>query len=414
MTQRMVSPQAFVQSIKAKRIYLGGFSGEPTAVIEALVRHPIQGNDARITSVLIPGINRQDVAAAVPEGRVESYFVTPALRTAFAAGCVSFRPMHYTAIYQDLSQRRDIELAILRVSPPRAGRVSLGLAHDFGQAMITAGVPIAGMVDAATPYVMDGTTLAVNDLVALIDGSSQQVSLLPDPLRPDLAEIARLTAGLVANGCVVQTGLGSAPNAILAALREHKNLQLHGGMVTDAGLALIDSGAVMLVTTGAAVCSADWITRLADEPRVRFRPVDVTHGAATLAAIPNLVAINSALEVDLFGQANGEMLAGRQVSGHGGLADFVRGGRLSPNGRSIIVLSSTGDRGQVSRIVPTLPAGTPVAVTRGDIDCVVTEFGVAEVRDTDIDVRAARLIGIAAPAFRASLANAWDCMRRAM
>ena len=185
-------------------------------------------------------------------------------------------------------------------------------------------------------------------------------------------------------------------------------------MLTDAGLALLEAGVVTDITTGAAIVSPAWTRALATEPREHFRPVGVTHSARQLAEIANLTSINSAVEVDLLGQAHGEMIAGRQISGHGGVADFVRGTRLAAGGRSIIVLAATGQRGTVSRIVPALAAGTPVAITRGDIDHVVTEFGAADVRDTDIDTRAARLIAIAAPAFRDGLSNAWDALRRRM
>jgi acyl-CoA hydrolase len=153
---------------------------------------------------------------------------------------------------------------------------------------------------------------------------------------------------------------------------------------------------------------------LAQEPRVAFRPVSITHDVRRIAAIPRFVSINSAVEVDLMGQANGEMIGGRQISGQGGSADYVRGARLSEGGRSILVLQATGDRGRVSRIVPALVRGTPGAIGRGDVDLVVTEFGAADVRDTDIDTRAERLIAIAAPAFRDELSNAWDVLRRAM
>lgn len=408
---RMQSPDQFAASLGADRIFLGGFTGEPTAVIDALRRRPRLGAHVRITSVFIPGVNVVDVAAIAPTGRFETYFVSGPLREAFEAGRVDYRPMHYSAIYADMSARRDFDLAILRTSPPREGRVSLGLAHDFGPALLTAGVPIAAMIDPNTPFVPDGQTIALDRLVALIDGPSAMPTMPPEPIRPAMAEIARRTAALVRDGDCVQTGLGSAPNGVLSALTAHKRLRLFGGMLTDAGLALLDAGAALSVTTGAAVVGAGWAKRLAGETRVRFRPVCETHYASALAAVPSLVAINSALEIDLFGQVNGEVLAGRQISGHGGVADYVRGARLSPGGRSVIVIAATSGGGKISRIVATHPPGTPVSITRADIDHVVTEFGTASIRDTDIDTRAARLIAIAAPHARPMLSAAWDDLR---
>lgn len=408
------SVEHFLASMGARRLWLAGFTGEPTAVIEGLLRAPVRGADASVTGVFIPGVNTIDIAGTVPDGRIETFFVTGALRTAFASGRVRFRPMHYSAIYREMSGRRDIDLAIARVSPPVHGRVSLGLAHDMTPALLAAGVAVAGMVDPATPYVPDGVTIPLDRLTALIDGPSPALSLPAEPLKPEHAAMARHIAALVRDGDSVQTGLGSAPNAILSALASHRRLKLFGGMLTDAGLALLDHGAVDGITTGAAIVGPQWTARLARETRVRFRPVSDTHAATALAQVPCLVSVNSALEVDLLGQANGEMLAGRQISGHGGVADYVRGARLSPGGRSILVLPATGDRGRVSRIVPSIAAGTPVAITRGDIDHVVTEFGTADIRDTDIDTRAERLIAIAAPGHRDALSNAWAALRRAM
>lgn len=414
MLRALERPDRFVAQLKARRIYLAGFTAEPTAIIGALVAQPLRGDDVRLTGVVIPGVNRIDLAKVAPEGRIESAFVTPALRTAFERGRVDFRPLHYSALYRDFAQRRDIDVGIVRVSPPKNGVVSLGLTHDFTSALVAAGTPLVGMIDPGTPFVVDGVTIALARFASLVDGPSPALALPPDPLRPDLDVIAAHVAALVRDGDTIQIGLGAAPNAVLRALSSHKQLRLYGGMASDAALDLLDCGALDHVTTGAAIVGEVWRQRLASEPRVRFRPVDETHGARALADVARLVSINSALEVDLFGQVNSEMLAGQQITGHGGAADYARAARISEGGRSIITLSATGNRGQVSRIVPVFEAGTPVSITRGDIDLVVTEYGVADLRDTDIDTRAARLIAISAPAYRDSLADAWARRRRAM
>ena len=168
---------------------------------------------------------------------------------------------------------------------------------------------------------------------------------------------------------------------------------------------------------GTMVCTAalgsarvyDWAGRC---PELRFAPVSYTHDIRVLGQIDNFVAINSVLSVDLSGQANAEMLDGRQVSGTGGLLDFVRGARLSKGGRSILALPSTAGGGRSSRIVPRLGAGDVVSCPRADADIVVTEHGVARLRDKSIDERAEALIAIADPAFRRDLAEEWEALRR--
>jgi acyl-CoA hydrolase len=299
------------------------------------------------------------------------------------------------------------------VSPPRDGRVSLGLAHDFAPAAIAAGAEVVGVADPAIPFVPDGVTQPLSRLSALVDGPSPLPDL-PDaePSAP-FAALARHAAALVRDGDTVQCGIGPAAAAVLRMLSSHRRLGLHAGLLADAGLDLLRDGAALRATAGVWLGSAARVPELAEERRIAWRPVGLTHDVLALAAIPCFVAVNGAVEVDLFGQTNSEVIGGRQVSGHGGAADFARGARRSPGGRSLVVLLSTGSGG-VSRIVSALPRAAPVAVTRADADYVVTEHGVAELRHADLDTRAERLIAIAAPEHRERLANEWDAIRRAM
>jgi acyl-CoA hydrolase len=220
--------------------------------------------------------------------------------------------------------------------------------------------------------------------------------------------IGARVAALIEDGDTVQVGIGKLPAAVLAALHGHKNLELHGGMVTDEVVDLRAAGALgrMVCCTALGSRVYDWSATAND---LRFAPVSHTHDVRVIAQIERFVAINSVLAVDLFGQADAEMLAGRQVSGTGGLMDFVRGARLARRGRSILALPSTA--GGASRIVPRLDDNHVVSVPRADADIVVTEHGVAHLRDRSLDERAAALIAVAEPAARDALANAWDALR---
>ena len=199
--------------------------------------------------------------------------------------------------------------------------------------------------------------------------------------------------------------------AALAALEGRRGLKIHSGMVTDPLLSVLDAGSVDEVVTGLALGTRPLFERCASDRRIRFEAASYTHDIRTLAAIPRLVAVNSALDVDLFGQANAEFIAGRQVSGIGGLTDFLRGARLSEGGAPIVALNATA-KGR-SRIVPRL-APNAVSVPRADMGVVVTEHGHADLRGLDLDARAQALTAIAAPEHRDALANAWDEMRRGM
>jgi len=191
--------------------------------------------------------------------------------------------------------------------------------------------------------------------------------------------------------------------------------------VTDEVADLVDAGALngsrKSIDTNYIICGAamgtsrvfEWTANRGD---VQFRGADYTHNVPVVAQIDNFVSINSTLEVDLTGQANSETVGGRQISGTGGLVDFVRGARMAKNGRSILALSATAAKGTISRIVPALGSGAVVSCPRADIDFVVTEYGAARLKDKSIDERAEALIAIAAPNFQAELAQAWREQRR--
>jgi acyl-CoA hydrolase len=408
----MLSPHAFLASLRpGLRIFVAGCAGEPLALLDAAAARPGALRGSRFVQAPIAGVNRRDLSLLAP---LEALFMTPELRPGLAARRVQYRPLHYSDCVPFLRDEARCDMAWFRCSAPRAGRVSLALAHDLVPALAAGGAALVGVVDPALPFVADGVELPVAQLHALVDGPSASPELVPEQHAAGLGALGAQAAALVRDGDTLQAGIGSAVNAALLAMRGHRGLTLHAGMVGDAAVALLEQGVVRHATTGVALGSAALYARIGEVPRLAFRAVDHTHGAARLAALPRLVALNGAIEVDLLGQVNAEMVEGRQVSGHGGLADFVRGARRSAGGRAVTALLATGRGGSVSRIVPRLAAGTPVALTRADADFVVTEHGAAELRHSDLDTRAERLIGIAAPAFRDALAREWEAMRRAM
>jgi len=408
----LATPAAFAATLRpGRRLYVAGCGGQPDAVLDALAARPEALKGSVIAGVWIPGVLGRDMSAL--GATVETIFMTPELRAGFAAGRVRHRPLHYSDAYAWLSGPARMDVALLRVSSPRNGIVSLGLAHDFSPAAVASGAEVVAVVDPAVPFVPDGVTLPLSRIAALVDGASPLPDLRDAAPSPAFTAMARHAASLIRDGDTVQSGIGPAAAAVLRMLSSHRRLSLHAGLLSDAGLDLLREGAARRATAGVWLGSAGRAAELAEERRVAWRPVGHTHDILTLAAIPNFVAINSAVEVDLFGQTNSEVIGGRQISGHGGAADFARGARRSPGGRSLVTLLSTGGKG-VSRIVAALSRATPVAVTRADADYVVTEHGVADLRHTDLDTRAERLIAIAAPEHRETLAREWEGIRRAM
>ena len=218
-------------------------------------------------------------------------------------------------------------------------------------------------------------------------------------------EIADHAASLVPDNATVQIGIGRLPDQVLARLAGRRNLTLQAGIVTAAGLALLESGAATRIVAGLAMGDENFYRRIADAAAVAFRPVSLTHGSEGLRDIPGFIALNTALEVDLFGQGNCETEKGRVRASFGGLNDFLRAAQASPGGCSVLMLPA-------SRIVASIGDPGLVSVQRGDVDIVVTEHGIANLRGLGLDARAAALIAIAASERCDALAAHW-AQRRA-
>jgi 4-hydroxybutyrate CoA-transferase len=400
-------------------VFVQGASGEPSALLEALAAVPEASDRVHYVACFIPGVNRIDPAAFHERARLTSFFLFGEIARSHAAGKVRFLPLHYSGIWDYLA-KLEIDLALIQVTPPdRAGRRSLGVSVHFVPAILDHAKLIVAEVNAEMPRPRQSYELAYERLNCVVETERPLVALATGGLPPEAQRIGAHVASLIDDSDTIQIGIGKVPAAVLAALRERQGLGLHGGLVSDEVADLHEAG----VLTGARkshdrgvmVCTAalgsarvyDWAGGC---PDVRFAPVSYTHDVRVISQIDNFVAINSVLSVDLTGQANAEMLGGRQVSGTGDLLDFVRGARLAKGGRSILALPSTAG-GKTSRLVPRLGDRDVVSCPRADADIVVTEHGIAHLRDKSIDERADALIAIADPAFREELADRWAALR---
>jgi len=400
-------------------VYVPGCAGEPWPFVEALQNQPERAAGVTFAGVWIPGVNKVDWAGLHPAARAITFFLSPELRPSFVAGRTEYRPMPYTQIYPWLEQRAEIDLAVLHLSPPDArGLCSMGIAADFSGAVLARAKRKLAYINPLMPVTQGAPQVAFSDLDDVVEEPFPLLTY--DGGTPDktLQAIAGQIAHWINDGDTLQFGLGRVQAAILGALHDRKNLSIHSGMISAPVAELIDAGAVSprpgSITTGVALGDAALYQRVAADSRFRFAPVSFTHDVSTLRAIDRIVAINSVIEVDLCGQANAETMGGEQVSGAGGLVDFLRGARLAKQGRPITALAATARGGSLSRIVPRLGDGVPVTIARADVGIVVTEFGSADLRDLPIEKRAEALIAIAAPQFRDHLKAEWTAMRRAL
>jgi acyl-CoA hydrolase len=409
MPERL-TPERFHDLVRASReIYAPGCAGHSLLFERWLGESPDAAAEATFTGVHIPTVNRFDFASLTPTTRFCGIFLSSERRAAFADGRVLHLPLSYLDTWRWVESEARFDLALVQVAPPDAdGQCSLGIACDFTPAAWPRARHVVAHVNPAMPR-SRGPSIPWSGISAAVELATPLLEA-PDA-RPDpaLGSVAARVAALVEDGDTIQLGLGRLQAEVLRALAGHRRLRIHAGMVSDGLLALADAGALAVedpVTCGVALGSAALYRRVPD--LARFAPVGETHDLANLVRIPRFTAINAALEVDLHGQVNGELAGGRQISGVGGLADFARGARLAPRGRSIIALTACDGEGR-SRIVPSL-AG-PVSLSRLDADLVVTEHGVAALRHLDIDARAQALIAIAAPEHRERLDRAWRASR---
>ena len=394
-------------------VYLQGAVGEPLALREILMAAPEALSSVSLTSCLLPGINDFDYAALNPMTRLTVFMLPPALRSSFETGGVVVRSMPYSQIAEQMVRGPAPDLAILQVTPPDGeGMCSFGPCADFSPLVARRAGRRLAFVNPLLSRSRKGPTIPFSMLEVAIEAEGPFITAADAAPTPAQAEIARRVAAMVPDGAALQTGIGGVPAAAVGELVKRRGLRVHSGMVTEGFRRLYEAGALAPrdePVTGLAYGSANFVSWACE--RFTFADAMTTHGPASLGRVDQFFAINSALEIDLFGQANIEWRAGQLVSGLGGAPDFARAARRSRGGRAILALPAVA--GRASRIVARLSSPT-VSLPAADADLVITEHGIADVRGLSLDERAEALIEVAAPEHRGDLADAWAEIRRGL
>ena len=305
-----------------------------------------------------------------------------------------------------------VDVLLLRVKPhPKPGYFTVGVMADFVPALVAAARCVIAEVDQRLPVTAQDALVAASDIDMLTECDGDEI-LLPDPEPDEIDQrVAAHVAALVPDGATIQVGVGGLPVAVCRALNGHRDLGVHSGGISDVIVDLVEKGVVTnarkgidvgRTVTGGLFGSRRLMDFADGNAALEMRSSEYTHNQQVLARVQNLYAINSGIEVDLTGNVNSEVAAGRYLGAIGGQMDFVRGAFASPGGRAIIALPAATPDGKHSRIVASL-AGRPVTTPRGDADIVVTEYGVADLRGRSFSERAERLRAIAHPGFRDSL-----------
>lgn len=396
------------------RIYLPGASGTPASLIKSVFETP----NSDITTSFVPGINLLSSEMIRRDSRVSGLFMQATLAAAQCDGRFRHLPLSYFAMAKWLRASPEFDICLVQVSPPdAAGRSSLGPAVEFTESIMRRAKRVVAVVNQAVPRVPHAPTLALADCAEVSEADMPLVGYDAGSADAAAQQIAERVAALIEDGATLQVGLGKVPQCLMNCLQSRRGLRLHSGMLSDGIIGLAESGAlacdaehVTTVVTGTPKLY-EWIAQRQD---IHLRGVEFTHDPLRLAAIENFVAVNSALEVDLFGQCNLEFVAGSAISGAGGAPDFSRAARLSRGGISIVALPASFGGGKGSRIRARLREDSIVSISRYDVDLVVTEFGVADLRGLSVYERAEAIIAIAAPFARAELTQQWYCLAQKM
>ncbi|MEM2865889.1 MAG: GNAT family N-acetyltransferase [Candidatus Hadarchaeales archaeon] len=407
--------EIFRQIRRGSRIFVGTGCGEPQHLLSSFVRwveaHPKALPGAEIFQVWSLGVSAYTEPKFRDNFRANSFFVGPSTRRAVNEGEADYTPVFLSKVPELLREGFiPMDVAFVQVSPPDLhGYVSLGVSVDITKAAVESAELVVAQINRYMPRVHGDGFFHLEEVDFLVPWDEPLLEYEERVSDEASQRIGKHVSRLVEDGDTIQVGYGSIPNAILSNLGDKRHLGIHSELFTDGMAELMKNGVVdnsrKRVDRGKAVASFCMGKRstydfLNDNPTVEFRTVDYTNDPLIIARQHHMVAINSALEVDLTGQATAESLGGFFYSGLGGQADFMRGAALARHGKAVLVLQSTAQDGKVSRIVPHLKEGAGVTLNRGDVQYVVTEYGVAYLHGKSVRERAMELIRLAHPSFR--------------
>jgi acyl-CoA hydrolase len=401
------------------RIVWGQACGEPTTLVEALIRQAASiGSLSAFAATSFSGILGAEAAERLS---LSSMGAIGALRTVAAAGRLGIVPCHVSQVGPMIEQGLiGCDVAFVQVSRPDAnGNHSFGLINDFVQAAVAKARVVIAEVNERVPFTFGDAELPASRIDCAVHVARNPVEVSPAQISETDLAIAKIVAGYIEDGAVLQVGIGAVPDAILRLLQDRRDLGVHSGMIGDGLVDLVAAGVVTnalkpidpgVSITGALIGTRRLYDFVDRNPKINMRSSSYTHSEAVLSRLPRLVTINSAVEVDLTGQVNAEQSGGQYLGGTGGQVDYVRAGSRSRGGHSIIAMPATAKGGKVSRITAALSG--PVTTARSDVDVIVTEFGAAQLKGQTLAERSRRLVGIAHPAFREELDQAADNIRR--
>ena len=415
--EHTMKPEDAVSVIKdGDRVVFGHAVGEPIIFQRTMAQMAQQFHNVEVAHMVYLGSGEYLQPGMEDHFRHNALFVGGPARKAIAENRADYTPAFFSDVpHMFRNGELPVDVFAFTCSPPdERGYVSIGLSCDYGWQAAKSAKTVIAEVNPNMPRTFGESFIHVTD----IDGFLLSWEPLPEAKPPRITEedkkIGKYIADLVHDGDCLQLGIGAVPDAVCSFLGDKKNLGLHSEMFSDGVLPLFEKGVIngsckQRDVGRACVTFLMGSRKLYDfvnnNPMIQMMPVDVCNNPAIISQNDNVVSINSCVQVDLQGQVCAEAIGLKQISGIGGQMDFVRGANLSKGGRSIIALHSTTNDESESKIVTTITTGGPVTTSRCDVNYIVTEYGVAQLRGQTLRERAKRLIAIAHPKFRAELAE---------
>ena len=414
----IVSPARAVAGIQSgDQVYVHCAAAAPSVLLDALVARASELERVGIVHLHIEGPGPHLAPEMDGHFRHRALFIGPNARAAVNEGRADYVPVFLSDVPQ-LFEARALPLDAVLVNatrPDRHGFCSLGTSVEAMHAAIRAAKTVIVQFNAAMPRTLGDSFVHVSDIDLAVEVDVPPYEHAVGRIGDVERKIGEFVADLVPDEATIQLGIGAIPAATAIALRDKRDLGIHTEMFTDAVVDLVEAGVVTgarkernrgKIVTAFVMGSPRLYDFVDDNPMVEMRPVNFTNDTHVIRSFSRMVAINSAIEVDLTGQVVADSIGHRLYSGVGGQMDFVRGAALASQGRAIIALPSTAAGGTVSRITPALREGAGIVTTRAHVRTVVTEWGVAELFGKSIRERAEALIAIAHPDFRDELAGA--------
>ena len=412
--EHLCTAQEAVQRIRSgDRVVVAHATGEPSLILDAMVENAPQYERVEVVHMVAMG----KAAYCKPEYdrhfHHNSFFLGATSRAAAAEGRADFTPVYFSEIPALLRDHLHPNVALIQVSPPdEHGYCSLGVSVDYTKPAAEMADLVIAQVNQQMPRTLGDSFLHVSRMDCIVETNEPVIELAPPKITDVERAIGQNVASLVRDGDTLQLGIGAIPDAVLLFLKEKNDLGIHTEMFSDGVVELAEAGVITnakkTLHRGQSVATFLMGTRrlydyVNNNPAVAMYPVDYVNDPYVIARNDNLVSINSCVQVDLMGQVASTSVGLRQISGVGGQVDFVSGANMSKGGRAIMAMPATTGKGKISKIVPFLDKGAEVTTSRNDVNYVITEYGIAQLRGKNLRQRAEALIEIAHPDFRDEL-----------